>query len=1040
MDSTVRPAIDIGVESTSLVPPRHSSSNAYSGESSWSQMFKSGSALDRAFSRFSRKANTTLPTSIDFSTSHEPLEILQSLLDTLRKSQIPGPQLIRLRQEFNQIIGHGAQCDVLGASADAERLLRTAVLEESDSRTAAALQTYKLIAIKRTRALGDPSEVATSQGNGTRGIRDQFISAQKDINALCHGPFRRHPNIVNLHAWGLCLDTLEDPSGESPSIPLLILERADWNLSEFLQSQRRPTSSEFNVQQLRRICLDIGKGLEAIHKENMTHGDLKPDNVLVFLTQGRCIAKLCDFGLAAAEKKGDEALAEYRGTPGWRPPEASRTLSSASLVLCDVFAYGLVVWCVATLDWRSPVSESEDFGEKEIYYHAWKGVQDASVIPSGEEWNRILRVLRGSLHAAPRLRERQPWHYLDEKQFRIIGSVYDPTQDSASLLVFDLLMKVTEWASNRIDKMSKEIDTGGLDMFLSSVSISGSLNGRLRSYFAVILGALYKLGSLGMRMWGSKPTLDRQTVYEKWFIQYQTSLGSSISMDLDGITPFPHPLDYCLNIRSLKGDLHWKCLSIQQHDSNYNDTTRLIGLPGAVEDDIYALARLRSRFQLCSWEESDAILRSHDPSYSGSDVNILAEALSRIADSAILAWLCRGPIGRAEFEKCPKEVLWRSTYDRGFTRVQRLERVVLLLEMGAHVEDQVSVTEAPTSAFGRILQALVDDGPTSAQSEIPVTVCKQFKRMICNSGGLSQARFFMTGELPDQEDIDVAGGFSTTALHEAVLARCYPAVEFLLCLKFPVHVLNRNRQTPFQLAKTLAQDTTEPHQKLQSLRILALMKQKVGESDEKADLPIGWAAKKLTLGHYVYTEFYTNSITFKIPKFSLFEDRRLALGFRRITALGQTYCIDLIRFLTYDNPEADYGCLTESTTYNEAWFTKNVEETKTQLLETPTWIKFSYGLARSTSMVVWFILANSYLNLLLIFLPLSITAHLANWDYRPSLALNTLALVALCSLFDFSMQQISMRFGETGRSLAMGASESMIELLVSPLIPYKITE
>lgn len=312
-----------------------------------------------------------------------------------------------------------------------------------------------------------------------------------------------------------------------------------------------------------------------------------------------------------------------------------------------------------------------------------------------------------------------------------------------------------------------------------------------------------------------------------------------------------------------------------------------------------------------------------------------------------------------------------------------------------------------------------------------VKVCKHFKRIAANSNSSPQARFFMTGELPDQEDIDTDGDFSITALHEAVLAQCYQAVEYLLRVQFPVHVLNGQRQTPFQLAKALAQDGAEPHQKLHSLRILALMKQNVADADDESDLPVGWVAKELISGECVYNEFYTNSIMFKIPKFSLFEDRPLALGFRKIKALGQTYFVDLIRFISSDIAEPEDELLDGWTSYDEAWFKRNVKETKAQVLETPTWLTRSYQVGRSIAMVVWCILSSSYVNIFLIFLSLSIVAQLANWDYRALMALSCLALVSLASILTFTMQQLSMKLGGFGKGLAISGSESVGEFLVS---------
>ncbi|KAI9869648.1 MAG: hypothetical protein M1830_005254, partial [Pleopsidium flavum] len=676
------------------------------------------------------------------------------------------------------------------------------------------------------------------------------------------------------------------------------------------------------------------------------------------------------------------------------------------------------VWCIATLDWRSPIGESEDLKEKELYYLAWRGVQEAKVVPTGDEMNRVLRVLRGSLHTQPRLRETSPWNYLDEKQFRVIASVYNPTQSSASLIVFDFLNQATEWASKRMNNLPQATDLGWfsrcpLEILAACFLVSETLSGRLHLLGGAVLGAFFKLVSLGMHTWMSRSVLDRQDVYGWCFAQYQTNLGHIISMDLDGIDPFAHPLHECLDIGDLRSSLRWQCLSLQRRDPDH------LTQPGVVENRIYALARLRSRFCSCCWNKD------------GASPNILMEALSCVDDIATLAWLCRGQIGQAELHDCPKEALWRSVYEPRCSQAHRIERMILLLEMGGHVEDQVSDTGAPTSAFGRILQALVDEErESSGLSMTAVKVCKHFRRTAANPKSSPQARFFLTGELPDQEDIDSNSGFSTTALHEAVLARCYDAVEYLLRIQFPVHVLNQQRQTPFQLAKALAQDSAEPHQKLQSLRILALMKQNVAEADDESALPIGWVAKELTSGRCVYNEIYTNSITFKMPKFSLFEDRRLALGFRKIKALGQTYFVDLIRFISWDIPEAQNEPLDGWTSYDEAWFKRDIRETKARVLETPTWLTNSYRVVCFIAWSVWCILTSSYLNVFLIFLPLSIIARLANWDCRVLMGLSCLALMSLGSILTFTMEQVSMRLGAFGKDVAIAASESMVEFLI----------
>lgn len=46
----------------------------------------------------------------------------------------------------------------------------------------------------------------------------------------------------------------------------------------------------------------------------------------------------------------------------------------------------------------------------------------------------------------------------------------------------------------------------------------------------------------------------------------------------------------------------------------------------------------------------------------------------------------------------------------------------------------------------------------------------------------------------------------------------------------------------------------------------------------------------------IYHDILSHSLTFRQPTFSLYEDRRLALGSRRFSASGQTYYLDILRF------------------------------------------------------------------------------------------------------------------------------------------------
>lgn len=59
-------------------------------------------------------------------------------------------------------------------------------------------------------------------------------------------------------------------------------------------------------------------GLTVIHKENMIHADIKPDNFM-FDSEGR--ARIADFGFTVQLKEGEEYIESSRGTPEYLAPE-----------------------------------------------------------------------------------------------------------------------------------------------------------------------------------------------------------------------------------------------------------------------------------------------------------------------------------------------------------------------------------------------------------------------------------------------------------------------------------------------------------------------------------------------------------------------------------------------------------------------------------------------------------------------------------------------------------------------------------------------
>src|SRR5438105_4896073 len=59
-----------------------------------------------------------------------------------------------------------------------------------------------------------------------------------------------------------------------------------------------------------------------------------------------------------------------------------------------------------------------------------------------------------------------------------------------------------------------------------------------------------------------------------------------------------------------------------------------------------------------------------------------------------------------------------------------------------------------------------------------------------------------------------------------------------------------------------------------------------------------------------------------------------------------------------------------------------------------------------------FILTNSWLNVLLIFIPLGYAAHILNWSNTSVFTLNFFAIIPLAKLLEFTTENVGLRVGQ----------------------------
>ncbi|KAK5695726.1 hypothetical protein LTR17_024450 [Elasticomyces elasticus] len=273
------------------------------------------------------------------------LSTVDDLVVSLALHGVHGPLVLSGEYTEKQLLGMGAQ---FGVYKDGFQEARSRAAEE---------HYISLAAVKRPlfKVEGGSRRLDCSSSKSRRQIHDMLL----EVVALRHDALRAQRNIVRLLGW-----SVED---NFQSTPLLVVELAFADLRTVFEK----SSTKLTFGTIQQLSIDIGQGLDAIHKAGIIHGDVKPQNILIFENLESdfyetvpYVAKLADFGLSVGEVKetmNDKVYVAGMSTD-WCAPEIRQgaKLSTSRLIYSDNFSYGLVLASMSCYQGQAPKTKDLD--------------------------------------------------------------------------------------------------------------------------------------------------------------------------------------------------------------------------------------------------------------------------------------------------------------------------------------------------------------------------------------------------------------------------------------------------------------------------------------------------------------------------------------------------------------------------------------------------------------------------------------------------------------------------------------------------------
>ncbi|BBM87817.1 FHA domain-containing serine/threonine-protein kinase [Candidatus Uabimicrobium amorphum] len=155
----------------------------------------------------------------------------------------------------------------------------------------------------------------------------EYFEKEAHMLAQCN-----HPNIVQIYDVG--------KDGDNPCIVMEFVNGL--NICDYVKLQRQMKNAKQIQTTICSYMIDFVDALNYMHKRDIYHQDIKPENMLVSLSNN--CAKLVDFGLADRPRR--EESDSFYGTYGFTPPEKFEGRGIPRLH--DIYAIGAVFFEILT--------------------------------------------------------------------------------------------------------------------------------------------------------------------------------------------------------------------------------------------------------------------------------------------------------------------------------------------------------------------------------------------------------------------------------------------------------------------------------------------------------------------------------------------------------------------------------------------------------------------------------------------------------------------------------------------------------------------